>query len=74
MLESKSLRVAAKRRNQYDIVAEILRMAAPSRKKTHIMYEAKLSYYQINEYLNFLVAKGLLASETMKYKGKTLYL
>lgn len=49
-----------KRRDRHDIIAEILKTAANGRIKTHIMYRAKLSYSQINEYLPLLVEKGFL--------------
>jgi len=49
-----------KRRDRHDIVAEILKTAVNGRIKTHIMYRAKLSYSQVNEYLPMLVNKGFL--------------
>jgi len=49
-----------RRRDRHDIVAEILKTAVNGRIKTHIMYRAKLSYSQINEYLPLLVEKGFL--------------
>jgi len=51
---------SAKRRDRHDIVAEILKTAVNGQIKTHIMYRAKLSYSQINEYLPLLVEKGFL--------------
>jgi predicted transcriptional regulator len=51
---------AERRRDRHDIVAEILKTAVNGRIKTHIMYRAKLSYSQINEYLPMLVEKGFL--------------
>jgi len=49
-----------RRRDRHDIVAEILKTAMNGKIKTHIMYRAKLSYSQINEYLPLLVEKGFL--------------
>jgi len=49
-----------RRRDRHDIVAEILKTAVHGRIKTHIMYRAKLSYSQINEYLPLLVERGFL--------------
>jgi len=49
-----------RRRDRHDIVAEILKTAVKGQIKTHIMYRAKLSYSQINEYLPLLVEKGFL--------------
>ena len=51
---------AERRRDRHDIVAEILKTSVNGKIKTHIMYRAKLSYSQINEYLPMLVEKGFL--------------
>ena len=59
-----------KRRDRHDIVAEILETARGGKIKPHIMYKAKLSYSQINEYLLLLVEKGFL--EKMTIKGERL--
>jgi len=61
-----------KRRDRHDIVAEILKTAKGGRIKTHIMYKAKLSYSQINEYLTLLVEKGFLENMTIKRKKQTI--
>jgi predicted transcriptional regulator len=57
-----------KRRDRHDIVAEILRTAQRGGIKTHIMYKAKLSYSQINAYLQVLVEKGFLENTTVSEK------
>jgi len=64
-----------KRRDRHDIVAEILKTAVHGRIKTHIMYRAKLSYSQINEYLPLLVDKGFLENKTVTRgkHGATIY-
>jgi len=54
------LKDSEKRRDRHEIVAEILKTAVGGRIKTHIMYRAKLSYSQINEYLPLLVERGFL--------------
>jgi len=61
-----------KRRDRHDIVAEILKTAKGGKIKTHIMYKAKLSYSQINEYLTLLVEKGFLENMTIKRKKQTI--
>ena len=48
------------RRDRHDIVAEILESARGGAIKTHIMYKARLSYAQLNDYLTSLVDKGFL--------------
>ena len=57
-----------KRRDRHDIVAEILKTAREGRIKTHIMYKAKLSYSQINSYLQLLIEKGFLENNTIRRK------
>ncbi len=58
----------AKRRDRHDIIIEILKTAVEGRIKTHIMYKAKLSYAQLNEYLPTLVQNGFLENTTIKIK------
>ena len=58
----------AKRRDRHDIIIEILKTAVEGRIKTHIMYKAKLSYAQLNEYLPSLVQNGFLENITIKIK------
>jgi len=49
-----------RRRDRHEIVAEILKTSVNGQIKTHIMYRAKLSYSQINDYLPLLVERGFL--------------
>ena len=48
-----------KRRDHLDIIAEMLEVARDGALKTKIMYEANLSFAQLNEYLSFLLEIGL---------------
>jgi len=57
-----------KRRDRHEIIVEILRTAMNGKVKTHIMYKARLSYAQLNEYLPRLVEKGFLENRTVKKK------
>jgi len=57
-----------RRRDRHDIVVEILKTAMDGKIKTHIMYKAKLSYAQLNEYLPLLVEKGFLENASVKQK------
>lgn len=58
-------RYELRRRDRYEIMAEILENARGGVIKTHIMYKAKLSYAQTNEYLPLLLEKGYLETVTM---------
>jgi len=57
-----------RRRDRHDIVVEILKTAVEGKIKTHIMYKAKLSYAQLNEYLPLLIEKGFLENTSVRYK------
>lgn len=65
----------SKRRDRHDIIAQILDHAREGRIKTHLMYKAKLSYAQINEYLPLLIERGFLENMTFKRKKRmvTMY-
>jgi len=60
-----------RRRDRHEIVADILNYATRGKKKTHIMYRAKLAYSQLSEYIPLLVEKGLLEDMTVR-KGKQI--
>jgi predicted transcriptional regulator len=60
-----------KRRDRHDIIVEILKAAINGKVKTNIMYNARLSYTQLNEYLPKLVEKGFL--KNLKTKRKKDY-
>ena len=49
-----------KYRGRADIISEILKSAQDGNLKTKIMYEASLSFTQINEYLALLEKNGML--------------
>jgi predicted transcriptional regulator len=61
-----------RRRNQLNIIADILMIAKNGARKTQIMYRANLSYTQLNLYIQSLINNNLLA-QTM-YDGKGLYI
>ena len=52
----------SKRRDKHDIVLDILKIAKGGKRKTQIMYKAKLSYDQLKVYLELLNDRGLLES------------
>jgi len=51
-----------RRRDKHDIVLDILKIARGGKRKTQIMYKAKLSYGQLKAYLELLNDRGLLES------------
>ena len=65
------MKEAERRRDRHDIVAEILKTSVNGRIKTHIMYRAKLSYSQINEYLPMLVDIGFLENSKVTHGRQT---
>jgi predicted transcriptional regulator len=48
------------RRSNIEIISEMLRIGANGAGKTEIMYSANMSYRQIQKYLKFMVAQGLI--------------
>lgn len=61
-------------RSQWDIMANILRLAKSPESKTHIMYGANLSFRQLKRYLKLLVDGGFLSvSEERRSKVTKLF-
>jgi predicted transcriptional regulator len=63
---------SSKRRDKLGIIAEILEIAREGTLKTQIMYRANLSFAQLNDYLKFMLKKGLL--NKFNAKGKEVYI
>ena len=60
-------------RTRVEILANILQVASNRTLKTHIMYRANLSHRQLEKYLSFLEANGMLEhvldeDEVTKYR------
>ena len=49
-----------RRRSNIEIIAEMLKVGENGAGKTKIMYNANLSYAQIQKYLGFLVSQGFV--------------
>jgi len=49
-----------RRRSNIEIIAEMLKVGENGAGKTRIMYNANLSYTQIQKYLGFLVGEGFI--------------
>lgn len=56
------------RRGRHGIVVEILEIARNGAKKTKIMYKARLSYSQLEKYLNALRKEGFITEESGVWK------
>ena len=48
------------RRSNIEIIAEMLKIGENGAGKTKIMYNANLSYTQIEKYLGFLISQGFI--------------
>jgi len=57
-----------KRRDRHDIIVDILKTARDGKKKTQIMYKAKLSHAQLKLYLDVLRKSGLLENNDGVFK------
>jgi len=57
-----------RRRDRHDIIAEILKTAKIGKKKTYIMYKAKLSHSQLKLYLELLNQSGMIVNDNGVYK------
>ena len=53
-----------RRRARHDIIMEILKTAKSGEKKTQIMYKARLSFSQLEQYLNALKNGGFISEES----------
>jgi predicted transcriptional regulator len=52
----------SQRRNNLEIVAEILKIARKGAKKTRIVYGANMNFKMLDEYLEKLTKAGLIAN------------
>ena len=63
MSDFKTMKKSRNYRGSLKIVKDILIVASVSVRKTHIMYQANLSYVQLNKYLNKLLTQDLLKQD-----------
>jgi len=61
----------SRRRDKLCIIAEILEIAKEGSLKTQIMYQANLSFTQLNDYLKFMLKTTLL--KKFAERGKVVY-
>jgi len=67
----KDLFNSRKRRDRLSIIAEILEIARKGVLKTKIMYQANLSFAQLNDYISLLLDLNLL--KTLKVSERNIY-
>lgn len=58
-MDRKTKQISPKR-DRLDIILTILEIANQPIKKTHILYTAKINYYQLTRYLDLLLAMGVV--------------
>ena len=51
------------RRSEWDIIGEILALTQKGVRKTEILYQANMSFVQLQRYLSLLLKKSLLLEE-----------
>ncbi|MEM0313452.1 MAG: winged helix-turn-helix domain-containing protein [Candidatus Bathyarchaeia archaeon] len=68
---SPGLSAAQRRRDKFDIIAQILSLSGNGALKTQIMNRASLSFAQLNHYITLALKADLL--EKMDRRGKQLY-
>jgi len=56
-----------RRRNDLDIVADILQVARDGAKKTRIVYQANLNFKIVKGYLERLIGNGMLVHDPPRY-------
>ena len=61
------------KRNEIEILKEILSLAQKETKKTWLMYQTNLCYSQFVLYLNFLLEKNFLETHNGTPDGKVTY-
>lgn len=59
-MENCALQGLWKRRDRFQLMAEIMEAAKEKQLKTRIMYMVNLSFSQLNDYLDFLTKTGFL--------------
>jgi predicted transcriptional regulator len=58
------------KRNEFEIIREILFLANKEIKKTRLMYQTNMCYNHFNKYLKFLLNNGLIEERFNTPKGR----
>ena len=59
------------KRNEFEIIREILHLADKEIKKTRLMNQTNMCYNHFNEYLKFLLNDGLIEERVVNSEGRT---
>ena len=74
MIKSIGSHILSKHRNEIEIMANVLEAMEEGAKKTHIMYQANLSYFLLCRYLDNVLDSGMAENKSGLYsltnKGK----
>jgi len=57
------------RRDKLDIILKILSIGNVPLKKTHILYQGGINYYQLTRYLDLLTRSGMIEQITEPFTG-----
>lgn len=57
------------KRDQLDLLLELLKETKEPVKKTHILYRMRINYYQLSRYLNLLMRLGMVEEVTDPLEG-----
>ena len=63
------IKYAYERRDRMDILLTMLEIANEPTKKTHIIYTAKINFYQVSKYLDFLLKIGMIEQVNLPFRG-----
>jgi predicted transcriptional regulator len=58
------IQLSPKRRNELEVMRDVLDVCMKSANKTRIVYSANLNFTRLNRYLHTLLSLGFLAKET----------
>jgi len=68
-MEAEEVRTPIERRDKLDILLEILEITRQPVKKTHILYTARINFFQLTKYLDLLLAIGMVEVVTTPFEG-----
>lgn len=60
-------RIIRKKRNKFELLADLLESATGGAKKTTIMFRSNLSFHLLNKYMAFLMENGFLERKDSRY-------